>query len=196
MIQYENGTQIAGSGMSAFTYINPRGLLGRCVLPITRFLRVRNARRYVVSGERHLDVGCGDGYFLRRSPCKTATGMDMRIGDPPIEPGHPLPFEAGSFDLVTMLAVIEHVTAPAFVVGEVARVLRPNGRFVLTTPKRAADKLIRLYVRELDDEHENYFGEAELKSLVLPSLVPIGYHTFLFGLNQAFAAAKPAAARP
>jgi 2-polyprenyl-3-methyl-5-hydroxy-6-metoxy-1,4-benzoquinol methylase len=191
MIKFENGQLVAGTGMEAFNYIQGRGFLGRCVLPITRRLRVRNVMRYATTGRDHLDIGCGDGYFLRRSPCRTAVGMDMRIGDSPVGPGSPLPFGDEMFDLVTMLAVIEHVKDPQFVISEVARVLRPKGRLVLTTPKQAAEWLIHLYVKDIEEEHESYFTQQRLEQLVRPKLVPAGYHTFLFGLNQAFAATKP-----
>ena len=114
----------------------------------------------------------------------------MRIGDPPIAPGAPLPFDDETFDLVTMLAVIEHVKNPQFVITEIARVLRRKGRLVLTTPKQAAERLIRLYVKDIEEEHESYFTQQRLEDLVQTKLVPVGYHTFLFGLNQAFAAVK------
>lgn len=190
MIRYEQGQLVAGSGMKTLGYIRGRGLAGRCVLPVTRYLRVHNALRYAMAAGDHLDIGCGDGYFLKRSPCRVAVGVDIRLGDSPVAPGSPLPFPAETFDLVTMLAVIEHLKDPQFVVAEIARVLRPDGRLVLTTPKRAAENLIRLYVKDIEDEHEDYFTQAQLEELVQPRLRPIGYHTFLFGLNQAFAACK------
>jgi ubiquinone/menaquinone biosynthesis C-methylase UbiE len=191
MIKFENGQLVTGTGMEAFNYIQGRGVVGRCVLPVTRRLRVKNAMKYTITGDDHLDVGCGDGYFLRRSPCRSAVGIDMRIGDAPVAPTSPLPFGDESFDLVTMLAVIEHVKDPEFVISEVARVLRPKGRLILTTPKKAAERFIRLYVKDIDEEHESYFTQQRLEKLVSPKLVPLGYHTFLFGLNQAFSAAKP-----
>lgn len=192
MIKYEKGRLVSGTGMQSMAYIQGRGLLGRCVLPVTRRLRVKNVLRYAVPGQAHLDIGCGDGYFLKQSPCVTATGIDMRIGDAAVAPGAPLPFPDESFDLVTMLAVIEHVKDPQFVISEIARVLRPNGRLILTTPKKAAEWLIRLYVKDIDDEHESYFTQERLEKLVQPHLRPLGYHTFLLGLNQSFAAVKKA----
>jgi 2-polyprenyl-3-methyl-5-hydroxy-6-metoxy-1,4-benzoquinol methylase len=190
MLHYKKGKLVAGREMGDFEYIKGRGLLARMVLPNTRRLRFTNAMRYCVPGASHLDIGCGDGYFLRRSPCEEAIGIDMRLGDSPVESSHPLPFENGRFDLVTMLAVLEHLTEPRFVIEDIARVLRPRGRLVLTTPKKSADKLIRIYVKDLDDEHETYFEEMSMKKLVEGVLRPVGYHSFLLGLNQAFAAEK------
>jgi SAM-dependent methyltransferase len=47
-----------------------------------------------------------------------------------------LPFESGSFDVVTANMVIEHVEDPAAVLGSVQRVLRPGGLFIFHTPNR------------------------------------------------------------
>ncbi len=45
-----------------------------------------------------------------------------------------LPFVDGAFDSVLCTQVLEHVAHPASVVAEIARVLRPNGRLVLSAP--------------------------------------------------------------
>jgi SAM-dependent methyltransferase len=45
-----------------------------------------------------------------------------------------LPFRNETFDLVVSCETVEHVTDPARAIGELARVLRPGGRLVLTTP--------------------------------------------------------------
>lgn len=46
----------------------------------------------------------------------------------------PLPFENNSFDFVISFQVIEHVKRDIELVREVERVLRPGGKFILTTP--------------------------------------------------------------
>jgi SAM-dependent methyltransferase len=45
-----------------------------------------------------------------------------------------LPFRGGSFDLIVSCETLEHLANPPLAVRELARVLRPGGRLVVTTP--------------------------------------------------------------
>lgn len=181
----ERGNQIADLG-----YVHGTRPWSRPLLALTRWLRARNAERYMGPAERHLDIGCGDGYFLRRSPCRERYGLDSLLGDHVTDR---LDFPSSHFDYVTMLAVIEHIPEPRRLVIEIARVLRPGGRLIMTTPKSAADALIRLYVSDIDEQHETYFDARSLAALCEPELVLLEHHRFILGLNQAFCfeAVKP-----
>ena len=84
----------------------------------------------------------------------------------------PLPFEDASFDYVVSFQVIEHIENDIDVVREVARVLRPGGKFVVTTP-HAPMSLTRTpwHVREYNaDELRNllecYFSKVEAYGVV------------------------------
>jgi SAM-dependent methyltransferase len=105
-----------------------------------------------------------------------------------------LPFEGGYFDLVTMLAVAEHLSPSSLVslLEEVHRVLKPGGRLVMTTPAAWSDGLLRWMARvglvsqEEINEHVFvytlpllgwYFGRAGFEMLN----VHFGY--FEFSLN-------------
>lgn len=176
-----------GVALPPLEYISHRGLLSRMILPVTRELRARNAMRYIAPGQRLLDIGCGDGYFLRRAPFEECYGLDKRLGDD-ISDG--LPFETDFFDAVTMLAVIEHIADVESLLAETFRVLKPGGQLVLTTPKKAADVLIRIYVRDLDEEHDTYFDRETITRLTTGRFEITGYHTFILGLNQAFCLRK------
>jgi len=55
-----------------------------------------------------------------------------------IEPGRPLPYPDGRFDLVVSMDVIEHVPDPLPWLREALRVLRPGGALFLTTPNYAS----------------------------------------------------------
>lgn len=110
-------------------------------------LRHRKDPYYVkyLSGRRMLDVGCGRGEFLARDAANTV-GVDL---DPDLVnqcraqglTAHcmsalTLDFPEASFEAVHAAQLIEHF-APAEAVrflAEVARVLRPGGYLLLTTP--------------------------------------------------------------
>ncbi|MBK1695880.1 SAM-dependent methyltransferase [Rhodovibrio salinarum] len=94
------------------------------------------------TGARVLDLGCGDGRLTLEvaaggaqvtgvdlSPDLVATargrGLDVQVAD-----AAALPYPDASFDAVLSNAALHWMTAPEPVLGEVARVLKPGGRFV------------------------------------------------------------------
>ena len=98
------------------------------------------------SGSRLLEIGCGNGYLLKRMQtlgwnvegiefdpaCVAllqAQGVRCRSGDLREQQ-----FEAASFDAVFMGHVIEHVYNPIEFLKECSRVLRPGGTLVALTP--------------------------------------------------------------
>jgi ubiquinone/menaquinone biosynthesis C-methylase UbiE len=186
MITIQNGV-ISGNFLPPLGYVKTRGGLGRFVLPVTRWLRAINTERYMGPSERHLDIGCGDGYFLKRSKCEECFGLDKILGD---NIADRLEFPDAYFDYVTLLAVIEHVHDPAGMIKEIARVLKPGGRLIMTTPKRRAEWLINLYAKDIEEEHEQYFDRKTMQELAGGNFEIAGYHCFIFGLNQTFCLRK------
>ena len=108
--------------------------------------------REVPTGVDWLDLGAGtqlhDGFGVP-APQQLAGRARQLIGVDPVTPhlhangcltsavgalGDALPFGARSLDVVTANMVIEHLEDPAAVFAEVARVLRPGGRFIFVTP--------------------------------------------------------------
>jgi len=94
-----------------------------------------------------LDLGCGTGGNLEMlSNYGSVTGVEMdataarfamELGHAPVLPGrlpNDLPLEEGSFDCVTMLDVLEHITEDAASLEAVNRLLVPQGHLVLTVP--------------------------------------------------------------
>jgi len=91
-----------------------------------------------------LDIGCGrpcetmpDGSFLKF--IGRGTGVDLKPipkADFPFVQGSvlDLPFEDGSFDNVVAMEVLEHVTDPHRAFQEIRRVLKSDGRLVISVP--------------------------------------------------------------
>ncbi|MBI4227605.1 MAG: class I SAM-dependent methyltransferase [Candidatus Omnitrophica bacterium] len=170
------------------SYTRGRPILWRCIAPATRYLRAVHAGRYTSRRDaRLLDVGCGDGYFLRRSACRERHGADLLLGD---DICRGLDAADASFEYITMLAVIEHLADVRAALREVHRLLAPEGLLIVTTPKRFADRLIRLYVRDVDQMHETYFDERSLRATAHEWFDVVEARTFLFGLNQVFCLRK------
>lgn len=94
-------------------------------------------------GKNLLDVGCGSpsdsmkaGSFLRF--IGYGTGMDIEKRDIPfpfkLGDIQKIPFKDKSFDVITVIEVIEHVKDPNKALDELHRVLKKGGVIILTTP--------------------------------------------------------------
>ncbi len=102
------------------------------------------AARWLDGHARVLDVGTGEGQVARQAVARgatTAVGLDPtvnQIAEAARRGGGPLylqgaaralPFADGAFDAVVACLVFEHVVDVDEALAEVARVLRPGGRF-------------------------------------------------------------------
>lgn len=114
--------------------------------------RLRLIESFVpLAGKRVLDGGCGAGGYVRaliergvdahgieydahkvaQYRAAAAEPDRVQVGDLAA-----MPFDAGSFDVVILNEVIEHVPDEAAAMREVSRVLRPGGSLVLLSPNR------------------------------------------------------------
>ncbi len=134
----------------------------------------------LVRGLEVLDAGVGEGYgaaILARASA-TVVGVDLeaevvehasaRYPEVRFERADllELPWPDGSFDAVVSLQVIEHLQRPREFVSEVARVLRPGGRLILSTPNRltfSPDGIRNPF-------HTVEFAPAELRALLETAL--------------------------
>ena len=102
------------------------------------------------SGKTLLDVSCkeGDvlqalkprGFVLRgtnfevQGPAATGLALNGIPIDYGVDVLQRLPYDDASFDVVLLIEVIEHLENHRVALGELARVLRPGGLLILTTP--------------------------------------------------------------
>lgn len=99
-------------------------------------------------GGRVLEIGTGSGYGIRiiaEHATEFVTIDKFRSSAVDNLPANtsfietkvpPLPFKDEEFDCVVSFQVIEHIRHDKALVAEVLRVLKPGGRFVVTTPNR------------------------------------------------------------
>jgi SAM-dependent methyltransferase len=128
--------------------------------PFLARLRANRANRLIpgnMRGGRILDIGCGSyPYFLSHTAFQEKFAIDQSdttkhfedinwysidLNTTPV-----LPFQDGYFNVITMLALIEHLN-PAnlvFLFSEAYRVLQPGGMVILTTPAAWSDRLLHL----------------------------------------------------
>jgi len=103
-------------------------------------------RRVTDRRPRILDVGCGTGAnLLMLSQYGDAEGVDISedalafcrergLEKVKLGAGEELPYDDGTFDLVTALDVVEHMDDDLAGLREMRRVLRPGGRVLLFVP--------------------------------------------------------------
>jgi len=100
-----------------------------------------------LKGKRVLDLGCGNGCYTLELAERAAyvCGVDLQFPNlmafrqpiPRIQAaGEKLPFLSQSFDVVTMIEVLEHTAWDDRVMSECFRVLKPKGQLVLFVPNR------------------------------------------------------------
>ena len=125
--------------------------------------------RHVLDGSRPrriLDLGCGVGGFLsglaelgtRVFPSDISAESLVHCAERGfpggvVSSGYALPYADGSFDLVCLFDAIEHIEDDAAVMREVARVLAPGGRVLVSVPAYQF-----LYARndEIAQHHRRY----------------------------------------
>ncbi len=182
IITIKDGVQ-AGKFATRREYYSQRGPLAKLVMPITKRLRSRAVLALMEPRQRHLDIGCGDGFLLKRSPCRECYGLDEIYGDTFTDS---LPFPDQYFNYVTMLAVVEHLDDAGWAFWEVHRVLRPGGVFILTTPKRWAAGILRMVDRNIGDAYKVYFDRDSMARWTEGLFEVSHYRPFMLGLNQLF----------
>jgi SAM-dependent methyltransferase len=173
--------------------------------------RAAAAEPWIERGARVLDVGCHRGELLTRLRARIgpSVGLDPVTPvktDPPIRliadrfpPAEPLP--AGSFDVVVLLATLEHIADKDAVAAECARVLRPTGRVVATVPSWCVDRVVDAlrWLRLADgmsiEEHHGYDPLRTPEVFTRHGFELERWRRFQLGLNHLFVFRKAAPGR-
>ena len=176
--------------------IEPDGYIPYRALP--RWQTVDMDLLDVREGHSVLDVGCGEGYLLRKAARRAslALGVDLddsrlrasrdglsyscRAGQSPIglavADGQRLPFADASFDRIICTETLEHVADTQLTLRELARVLRPGGRLAVSVPHLLCEAILYRLIRghlEFPGGHRRVFTPRTLaRALARAGLQP------------------------
>jgi 2-polyprenyl-6-hydroxyphenyl methylase/3-demethylubiquinone-9 3-methyltransferase len=176
--------------------------------------------RVPLAGKTVLDIGCGGGILAESMARKGAnvTGIDLsekalKVADlHSLESGVQVRYElisaedmaareAGSYDVVTCMEMLEHVPDPAAIVHACAALVKPGGQVFFSTINRnpksylfavlGAEYILRLLPRGTHD-YAKFITPAELAQYIrngglsLEALKGMGYNpvTKVYSLNQ------------
>lgn len=176
--------------------------------PILQEWRIRQVLPYIPYGGTHLDIGCDLPPVLInrvKARMRRCIGIDVtaeprtyeniEIMNVDIQKKIPLP--PRSVEVITMLAVLEHLHYPEKVAAECYRLLKPGGSVLLTVPSPTNKPLLellatlRLVRPEMIKQHEHYFTHKELRRLFQRAgFNQVRIESFEFGLNTFMKADK------
>ena len=174
---------------------------------LSNYLRRRRREQvvpYIARAKRILDVCCGrclwkgiigpSQYYLGLEieagiveQNREDSQLDFAVFDVSSDDFTTLP---GEFDLVIMLASIEHFRNPRHVLREISPKIAKGGIIALTTPAPGGERILEIGARVglfASDKHQHakLLGRSDLAELAsAASLRMIRFHRFLFFQNQ------------
>ncbi len=167
-------------------FTGERLVLGKskALLENEHLARYRYAMQWA-GGMRVADIACGTGYgtqMLAKAGAKSVHGMDL--SEEAVEfcrENYNIPgvtysvanaqkitaIGDGEFDLVVSFETIEHLPDVEAYLDEMARILRPGGKFLVSTPdRRIASVMYRLLGRPANKHHVREYTKDELVKLL------------------------------
>lgn len=174
---------------------------------IIRKLREEKIIKLIPRNSLVCDLGCGSGKLLYFIACniKDGVGVDKNIEQSKLanitfikaDLENKLKLSSNKFDVVTCLAVLEHLNKPENLIKESYKILKKNGKLIITTPSRLSKPILEflaklnLINRQHIKEHKNYFSKEKLKIMLKKTgFKDIKISSFEFGMNNLVIARK------
>jgi ubiquinone/menaquinone biosynthesis C-methylase UbiE len=173
--------------------------------PILRNMRIKRVLPIIrkIKNPILLDIGCGwEAKFLQsiEDYVEEAVGIDFKapnLNTKKIKTfkqviTNTLPFDDSKFNIVTMLAVLEHIADPLSLVKEIKRILVGGGYVVITVPSKVSKPILEFLSYKLNivnpeeiRDHKKYYNKKDIEELFIPYGFKIVRHKyFQLGMNN------------
>ena len=130
--------------------------------------RIKILKKEIKKGKKVLDVGCADGLItnqisngnqvygidISENAIKAAKKKYKKINFKVCEAEKKYPFKKEEFDVVFSGDVIEHVPEPVKMIKEINRVLKKNGKIIITTPYHGFWKNLAIILFRFDNHFD------------------------------------------
>lgn len=168
--------------------------------------RIAKVSRFISPGSKILDIGSADGALFQQLGIivgRGSMGVDPTLSQKTIVngcellPGHfpaAVPSSTGQFDVVTMLAVLEHFPPDGYASLRegCARLLQPGGKLLITVPSPRVDHILQVlrFFRLVDgmslEEHHGFRVDQTPEVFSAPQFKLLHRASFQLGLNHLF----------
>ena len=152
---------------------------------------------------RLLDVGCGwEAKLLKSIENYIEYGIGIDFKPPKLKTKKletievilekELPFENESFDVVTMLAVLEHLSYAENILKEIHRVLKNDGRLIITVPSKIAKPILEFLSYKMHiidrleiEDHKKYYNKKDIfEAAEISNFIVEKHKYFQLGCNN------------
>jgi SAM-dependent methyltransferase len=134
-------------------------------------INARSITKFIGNDKTILDIGCGNGiYSLEFSEKNFVVGVDLSIDEIKtakhisektrenaffvVADATHLPFKKSVFDLAICLEVLEHIVDDECALEEAARVIKRNGKLIISVPHKEQKRyLLKKDFYELEEQH-------------------------------------------
>ena len=197
---YENGASYALNQLALpFKLLVPQPIIARIPL-LTTNLAIRIGVVDQLLEGILLDVGCGGNLLVEAYRKRGGSGLGVDVYpwpgvDQVVEDSAKLDFPDASFDTITFVACLNHIPNRRDVLAEAHRLLKPDGRVVLTNLSPGLSRIWHRWAFWDEDQHERGMKPGEVWGFDNDELIALlrdtGFalsatHRFSWGLNRVY----------